>query len=181
MSTRSSKPPAPPKTRCQPQTTDHVDAVYVAWVREMPSLSTRGAHVLARARRITLKARPEIEAVFKSFDLDAGEFDVLATLRRAGASFTLRPTEIYRSLMISSGGLTDRLGRLEAAGLVRRRPSPEDARSLLVELTTDGRERTEAAFQADMELEDRLVAGLTNEEHATLVKLLRKLALAIGA
>lgn len=168
------------KTGLQTPKTDQVDAIYAAWKREMPDVSTRGAQILARLRRITLKVRPEIEAVFKSFDLDAGEFDVLATLRRAGPPFVRRPTEIYRSLMISSGGLTDRLERLEAKGLVRRTPSPEDARSLLVELTREGRERIEAAFLADMALEDRLVAALSRQEHATLVRLLRKLALASG-
>jgi DNA-binding MarR family transcriptional regulator len=83
--------------------------------------------------------------------------------------------------MISSGGLTDQLGRLEKAGLVRRRPSPEDARSVMVELTAQGRARIEEAFRADMSLENQLLIGLTDEEHRLLVKLLRKLALHTGA
>ena len=65
-------------------------------------------------------------------------------------AYRLTPTEIYRSLMISSGGLTHRLGRLEAAGLVARDPSAEDGRSLAVRLTEEGRRRVEAAFRADM-------------------------------
>lgn len=153
---------------------DAVDAVYDAWAREVPDVSTRGAQILARARRITASVRTRIEGVFKTFDLDTGEFDVLATLRRAGAPYALRPTELYKSLMISSGGLTDRLDRLETRGFVRRRTSPEDARSSLVELTALGRKRIEAAFAADMEVEDHLLEGLTREEHAQLVHLLRK-------
>lgn len=156
---------------------DHIDQIYEAWSREMPEVSARGAQILARARRITMYVRPEIEGMFKTFDLDSGEFDVLATLRRAGAPYSLRPTELYKSLMISSGGLTDRLDRLEERGFIRRRPSAEDARSLLVELTALGRKRIEAAFAADMALEDRLVEGLTREEHGQLVQLLRKVML----
>jgi DNA-binding MarR family transcriptional regulator len=160
---------------------DHVDRVYERWAEEMPEVSTRGAQVLARARRITTYVRPAIEGVFKTFELDGGEFDVLATLRRSGAPFALRPTELYRSMMISSGGLTDRLDRLTASGLIRRRPSTEDARSLLVELTAAGRKRIEAAFAADMAIEDKLVAGLTREEHAQLVQLLRKVMVQLEA
>jgi DNA-binding MarR family transcriptional regulator len=162
-------------------TADPVDRIYEAWAREMPDVSTRGAQILARARRITTSVRPQIEGIFKGFDLDTGEFDVLATLRRAGAPFSLRPTELYKSLMISSGGLTDRLDRLEASGFIRRRTSPEDARSSLVELTASGRKQIEAAFAADMALEDRLVEELTREEHAQLVQLLRKVMLLVEA
>ena len=160
---------------------DHVARVHAQWKHEMPDVEIIGARVLARAGRITLRTRRDIDAVFKKFGLDSGEFYVLSALRRAGARGALRPTEIYRSLMISSGGLTDRLDRLEAAGLVRRRPSEEDARSMLVELTPAGRKRIDAAFRADMELENRLVAGLTLKELSELAHLLRKLALSIGA
>jgi DNA-binding MarR family transcriptional regulator len=160
---------------------DQVDRIFAQWARELPEVDTRGAAVIARLRRITLKSRQDIEGNFARFALDTGEFDVLATLRRSGAPFTLRPTELYRSLMISSGGLTARLDRLEKAGLIRRRAADDDARSLLVELTAEGRKKIEAAFRADMQIENRLVAGLTAPEHGELVRLLRKLALSLEA
>ncbi|HLY55641.1 MAG TPA: MarR family transcriptional regulator [Stellaceae bacterium] len=160
---------------------DHVDLILRQWSRELPDTATDGAAILARARRITLRVRRDIEAVFERHGLDTGQFDVLATLRRAGPPFRLRPTELYRSLMISSGGLTDRLQRLERAGLIRRRADDEDGRSLLVELTDTGRERIEAAFREDMAIENSLVAGLDPEERAALAGLLRRLALSIGA
>ena len=97
-------------------------------------------------------------------------------MRRSGAPFALRPTELYRAMMISSGGLTDRLDRLAAKGLVRRRESEEDKRSLLVELTAKGRACIEAAFREDMAVENELVAGLTAAERNELARLLEKLA-----
>ena len=160
---------------------DHVDTILRQWAREMPDTATDGAAILDRARRITLRVRRDIEAVFDRHGLDTGEFDVLATLRRSGPPYCLRPTELYRSLMISSGGLTDRLQRLDRAGLVRRRAADEDGRSLLVELTDSGRERIEAAFREDMAIENSLVAALEPAERAALAALLRRLALAIGA
>jgi DNA-binding MarR family transcriptional regulator len=161
------------------EATDHVDRALAQWSREMPEIEIKGADVLNRARRLVLESRPAIEETFRRHGLDTGEFDVLATLRRAGAPYTLRPTELYTSLMISSGGLTARLDRLEDAGLIRRRASEEDARSLLVELTTAGRKKIEAAFRADMELENKMVSGLSESERAELVRLLRKLTQAM--
>lgn len=159
---------------------DHIDRLRAQWARELPDLDTRGMDVLGRARRVVLQSRPPIEDVFARHGLDAGEFDVLSTLRRSGAPYALRPTELYRSLMISSGGLTDRLNRLTKAGLITRPPSPEDRRSLLVQLTEEGRTRVETAFREDMAVEARLLAGLDDADRAALTALLRKLADAVS-
>jgi DNA-binding MarR family transcriptional regulator len=120
-------------------------------------------------------SRPAIEAVFKHHDIDTGEFDVLATLQRAGAPYTLRPTELFETLMISSGGLTDRLSRLEKRGLIARTPSPTDGRSLLVKLTPKGRMLIDRAFRDDMKVEAALLTPLNQKERDTLATLLAKL------
>jgi DNA-binding MarR family transcriptional regulator len=160
---------------------DHVEQRRRQWTRELPDVDTVGMAVLGRARWITLHARPAIERVFARHGLDTGEFDVLATLLRSGPPYRLRPTELYKSLMISSGGLTDRLARLEAAGLVRRVASEVDARSLLVELTPAGRKRAEIAFREDMQVEKAMLAALTPSEREQLGRLLAKLAAHVAA
>lgn len=154
---------------------DGVDERRAQWRRELPDVDTRGMAVLGRARLLTTLVRPRIEAVFASYGLDSGEFDVLATLLRSGAPYRLRPTELFRSLMISSGGLTDRLARLTRAGLVTRPPAADDGRSLLVELTPKGRDIAERAFREDMALEAVLVSRLSDAEQTTLAGLLRRL------
>ena len=108
------------------------------WARELPDLDTEPMAILGRAFRLSNMVRPSIEATFAGFGLDRGEFDVIATLRRSGPPYRLTPTEMYTSLMISSGGLTHRLDRLEKAGLIRREKSPRDGRSMLVALTRRG-------------------------------------------
>ena len=137
--------------------------------------------VLGRARLITLAVRPEIEAVFARYGLDTGEFDTLATLLRSGPPYRLRPTELFSSLMISSGGLTNRLIRLQRAGLICRPPDTSDARSLPVQLTEEGKRVAEAAFREDMEVEARLLEGLSDDDRTKLAELLAKLALSIEA
>lgn len=159
---------------------DHVDRLQAQWRWELPDVDTRGMAVIGRARRITLRLRGEIEAVFARHGLDAGEFDVISTLRRAGPPYRLTPTELYRTLMISSGGLTARLTRLETAGLVRREQADGDRRSLLVQLTEKGSEVAEAAFREDMALEQGFLGALTSAEQRQLADLLRKLAIAVG-
>lgn len=154
---------------------DHVDRLRAQWARELPDLDTTPMSVLGRAYRLSNLVRPSIEATFAGFDLDRGEFDVLASLRRAGAPYRLTPTELYRALMITSGSLTHRLGRLEKAGLIRRVPSQTDGRSLTVELTEAGHGRTEAAFRRDMASEAQFLAHLDPDELQTLAALLRKL------
>lgn len=182
MSVKQTGPSARPASARQvPGPQDQVDAFRAAWARELPDLDTEGMAIIGRARRITLKLREPIEAIFASHGIDAGEFDVLGTLLRSGAPYRLRPTELYRALMVSSGGLTNRLSRLEQAGLVRRVPAAEDGRSVLVELTPAGRRLAERAFRADMAHEKAVLEGLSTSDRRQLADLLRKLSLTLEA
>lgn len=156
--------------------TDPVDARIAQWRRELPDLDTSPMQVLGRIHRIAHLATPAITEVFARHKLGRGEFDVVGTLLRAGPPYRLTPTELYRGLMISSGGLTDRLQRLERAKLIARDASPDDGRSLHVQLTARGRKVAEAAFRADMAREREMLAGLSKAERAQLATLLRKLA-----
>ncbi|KQV82802.1 MarR family transcriptional regulator [Rhizobium sp. Root1220] len=155
---------------------DGVDDRRDQWARELPDVDTRGMSVLGRARLLTLMVRPQIDAVLSSHGLDAGEADVLFTLLRAGPPYRLRPTELFRSMMVSSGGVTHRLNKLALAGLIARRSAEGDGRSLLVELTDVGQHKAEAAFREDMALEAELLRGLPDDEQCQLANLLRRLA-----
>lgn len=159
----------------QTEASDGIDTRRTQWQRELPDADTSPMGVIGRARRITLLTRPSIEAVFARHGIDTGEFDVLSTLLRAGPPYRLRPTELYQSLMISSGGLSGRLARLTKLGLISRPQSEGDGRSLPVELTTVGRQRAEAAFLEDMAVEAELLGSLGEEDRMTLEVLLRRL------
>lgn len=154
---------------------DHVDRLRAQWARELPDLDTEPMAILGRARRLSLLVAGGIERTFAGFGLDRGEFDVISTLRRAGPPYRLTPTELYSTLMISSGGLTHRLARLEKAGLVAREKSARDGRSLEVVLSKAGIALAEQAFRADMAGEMQHLLHLTAEEREMLAGLLRKL------
>jgi DNA-binding MarR family transcriptional regulator len=158
---------------------DHVGRRIEQWRRELPDVDVRGMAVLGRARWITLAVRPPIERAFAEHGLDSGEFDVLATLLLAGHPYRLRPTELFKGLMISSGGLTARLAKLERAGLIERVADEDDRRSIPVGLTARGRTLATAALRDDMSVEAELLAGLSDDEQAQLAALLAKLALSL--
>mgnify|MGYP002040674793 CR=1 FL=1 len=106
------------------------------WREQRPDLDSFAMAVIGRLGELSqVISRDHLLPFFASHGLQAGEFDVLATLRRAGEPFALMPTALYESAMISSGGMTSRIDRLEKAGLIERRKHPSDRRGILVALT----------------------------------------------
>jgi DNA-binding MarR family transcriptional regulator len=146
------------------------------WRKERPDLDSAPMAVLGRlAEAALLVARDRLEPVFAGFGLQAGEFDVLATLRRSGAPYALTPTALYEATMISSGGMTNRIDRLEKAGFVERRPHPSDRRGALVALTQKGGALIDKAVGAHVANERAILDHLTRAEQAALDRLLAKL------
>jgi DNA-binding MarR family transcriptional regulator len=119
--------------------------------------------------------RDHVSPVFAAAGLQSGEFDVLATLRRSGDPCMLSPTRLYEAMMISSGGMTNRLDRLERAGLIERRPDPNDRRGKLIALTAAGRHVIDETLTRHVANEERLLSVLTPAEQGKLNALLRKL------
>lgn len=116
-----------------------------------------------------------IDAVFTEHGLRGGEFDVLAALRRAGEPYTLTPSLLADRLMLTRAGMTSRLDRLEAAGLVERRLDAEDRRSFLVRPTARGLEVVDAAVADHAANEARLLQDLNPADRAALDRVLRML------
>ncbi|WP_372657912.1 MarR family winged helix-turn-helix transcriptional regulator [Hydrogenophaga sp.] len=155
---------------------DRAELAAAQWAKEMPGLDLLPMEVVGRLSEATqLISRSRLEPLFASFDLQRGEFDVLATLRRAGAPYALTPTLLYGATMISSGGMTNRLDRLEKAALIERQPNPEDRRGVLVALTEKGLELVNRVVPAHVENERQALSVLTEEEQIQLNGLLAKL------
>src|SRR5712691_10825370 len=119
-------------------TKDHVDWIIEAWAQEMQGADTSAMAVVGRLLRASRHLEREIERQLALFDLNITEFNILAALRRAGAPYRLAPVDLSRSLLLTSGGLTKRVDRLELEGLIERSPDLGDRRSVLVGLTPAG-------------------------------------------
>lgn len=157
--------------------TDPVDKILAQWAKERPDLDVSPMGLIGRTTRLANYLRKAIGATFAEFGLQPGEFDVLATLRRSGAPYQLSPTELFKSMMVSSGTMTNRIDRLEAAALVERVPDERDRRGTLIHLTDQGFELIEAAVTAHVANEHRILNGLSKTDRKELSRLLRKLLL----
>jgi DNA-binding MarR family transcriptional regulator len=162
-----------------PTARDHVDVVLAEWHKERPGLDTSPVGVVARIGRAAALLDRGLNANFARHGLNRTDWDVLASLRRAGAPYQRSPSELYRALMRTSGGITHIVDRLEEDGLVGRIPDPADRRGLLVRLTRKGRGLVDRAGPTHLETERRMLAPLTKQEQAELARLLRKLLIGL--
>ena len=154
---------------------DGVDLILEQWQRERPDLDASPIGVIGRISRLARELEQRLEPVYAEQGLEPGWYDVLATLRRSGPPYRLRPTEFSSALMLTSSGTTKRLDRLERAGLIARTPDPDDRRGTLITLTAAGREFVDAASEAHLANEHRLLGSLSESERERLAALLRKL------
>jgi DNA-binding MarR family transcriptional regulator len=154
---------------------DHVDHLLAQWHTEMPALDPSPMAVISRVSRLGRIFDRRLEELFAEFGLNQSQFGVLAALRRAGPPFCLSPTELYNSLLISSGAMTNRLERLEPAGYIRRIPDPDDGRSMLVALTPAGKRLIERVLGPHYDNGRGMLSPLTEEEREQLAGLLRRL------
>lgn len=137
---------------------DPIDRLLEQWHRERPELELAPMALVARLMRLSARLDREVGAGLAGSGLQTGWFDVLSALRRGGKPFRMSPGELASAVMLSSGGMTKRLDRMEAEGLIARRPDPDDRRGLLIELTASGRRRIDRAIEAHLANEERLLA-----------------------
>ncbi len=152
---------------------DEVDDLVAAWQAQRPDLDVEPLQVLSRISRLARHLDIARRGAFADHDLESWEFDVLSALRRQGPPFQLTPGALLRATLVTSGTMTNRIDRLAAAGLVRRKPDPRDKRGVLVILTNLGRERVDAALTDLLRRERALLAGLDAGERQHLADLMR--------
>lgn len=155
---------------------DHVAAILDAWHDEEPGLDFSPVAVFGRITRIDRYLSAALRNVYRRHEIDAGEYDVLAALRRSGPRYRLTPTELSRSVLVTSATMTERLDRLQRRGLITRHPAARDRRSIHVELTTVGRALIDHAHTDLLTAEAGLLQGLPPSDRTALAGLLARLA-----
>ncbi|GAA3829479.1 MarR family winged helix-turn-helix transcriptional regulator [Streptomyces phyllanthi] len=160
---------------------DPVDAIIEQWAQVRPELETTAMEVFGRVNRLSRTLGDRMEKAYARFGIARGEFDVLATLRRSGEPYTLSPRQLSATLMLTTGGMTGRLDKLERAGLLRRSPDPHDRRGLRVTLTDEGLRLVDEAVVAGLAVQTEALSPLSEDQATQLADLLRRLVLATGA
>lgn len=158
---------------------DAVDLITEHWGIQRPDVDVSPMEIVGRITRLSRILEQDLKRFFAGHGMEFWEFDVLATLRRSGGDTGLTAGALNRAAMVTSGAITNRIDRLEAKNLVRRVPSPDDRRSVFVQLTAEGRELVDHVLPLHVENEQRLLASLGAEDRAQLANLLRTLAVGL--
>jgi DNA-binding MarR family transcriptional regulator len=145
-------------------TQDEVDALVPLWEKAgMPPSLIAGLELVKRATRIHLQVDQVLKAELAELGLTYAEFDVLAALSRTAPPHRMRPSELTKALLLTSGGISNVLQRLTAAGHVERDPDPADARSRWVQLTPSGLDTARRALAVSARVHEEVFAGVPEE------------------
>ena len=158
---------------------DTVDHAIAQWAQERPALDVSALHVFGRLHRAYLRYQSSMSTLFAHHDLNTASFDVLAALRRSGPPYRMTSTELARTMLVTTGGVTLRVDRLEKSGLVERVRDSDDRRVVYVYLTAEGIRAIDTAADAHFANELRLLDGLDDDEQQQLAALLRALEASI--
>lgn len=158
---------------------DYVDAVASDLSDLHPELDVSPIEVVARILRAAQVIQSRLDSVVATDRLShKGDLDTLTALRRSEAG-RLKPSALAQMLQMTSGGMTNRLDRLEESGLVVRQPDPADRRAVNVVLTPAGRSLADEVFQASISAQDEIVSSLTARERSALAAHLRTLLISL--
>ncbi|MDI6100330.1 MarR family transcriptional regulator [Actinoplanes sp. NEAU-A12] len=159
---------------------DVVDEIVEAWRTELPGVVGDELELSKRAARLAGLLNAPVEAKLARLGLTKAEYDILAVLRAAGEPYRLRPSVLTQRLALTSGGTSNVLRRLTAAGLIDRDPDPSDARSSWVRLTAAGAEKSEEAVRAASTAQAALLRDVPPETARAAIQALRDILIALG-
>lgn len=153
---------------------DSIDQLIQDWQAIHPELETAPLEVVGRVIVLGKLLEKSVNSALAKHGLSLGQFDILATLRRADSEAGLSPSELLRGVMLTSGGMTSRLDRLAEMGLVNRKGDRDDRRGVNVSLTAKGRKLIDAATQTRFEEAETSLCDLPDSDRLGLSRLLRK-------
>jgi DNA-binding MarR family transcriptional regulator len=159
---------------------DEVEALIGAWEQERPDVPMGSLRISLPLRRALQHAEVKRGRILAEHGVSATTLDLLVALRRSGEPYVSTPSELARLLVLSSGGVSQRLERLERDGLVERQVSGSDRRVVHVHLTDLGLQTLDRLIDDYMAHEEQMLSGLTPRELTQLSRLLTKLDASIG-
>jgi DNA-binding MarR family transcriptional regulator len=161
----------------KPAPRDHVDRFLETINYVFPDLDLEVEGIVDRIAGISRRLHRTMDETLSEFGLDSAEHKALSVLAQSGEPYRSTPGRLAERMDLSSGAMTNRLDRLETAGLIRRLADPGDRRRVVVELTDHGRETYRSAVGVQAKKEALVTAALNDREKAQLNALLRQLML----
>ena len=162
----------------KPEERDHIDRwLETAWLEGIPNLDLDVEGIVDRINGLSRRFKRSLDETLAEHGLGGQDWHVLGALHRASPPFRRSAGELAKMTELSSGAMTNRLDRLEKAGLVERLPDPNDRRGVLVGLTKAGQEAWRKSTGAVAAREALIAGALTKREKEQLNALLRRLML----
>lgn len=158
-----------------PDALDPLDDMLVVWAREIPDLDPVTEGIVERIHMLAHDFDESMAETLEASQLDRRAFHTLGKLRSLGAPYRRSAGMLANDLRLSTGAMTNRLDRLETAGLIRRLPDPNDRRGTLIEPTEAGHAAWDEAVSTQARREAMIAAVLTEPEREELHGLLRRL------
>lgn len=100
-------------------------------------------------------------AMNESVGLNATDMDCIRLLTLKGRS---TPSELARYTALTSGATTAMLDRLERAGLIERRPNPDDRRGTIIVPAKSSSEKAASWFESARKAQDELISSYSEKE-----------------
>lgn len=157
---------------------DRLDHFLGRWKTSRPDIDFSPLEVGTRVLRAAHLIRTRLDGIADAYGLShRGDLETLTELDLVGP---LTPSELAEDLLLTTGGMTVRLNRLEKAGLVERQPNPRDGRGVLVHLTAAGKDVAEDALANLLQAHSVIVESLKKSDQGNLARLLRSLLIDLG-
>jgi DNA-binding MarR family transcriptional regulator len=154
---------------------EEVSSLIADWRDERPELNLDSVWIFLPLRRALQAAESRRAGILGEFGITPAMFDMLVALRRCGPPYVRTPSEMTRVLVLSAGGVSQRLERLEQAGFIERTVNTEDRRWIHVGLTKLGLTTLDTLMTRYMANEERLLHGMSARDRKQLGKLLLRL------
>jgi DNA-binding MarR family transcriptional regulator len=154
---------------------DELDELLEVWAREIPNLEPVTEGIVERIQILAKAFDRSMEETLVESGLDRRAFGVLGKLRAVGPPYRRSAGQLASHMRLSSGAMTNRLDRVEAAGLIRRLPDPHDRRGTLVEPTEAGHAIWDRTVGTQAIREAKIAAVLDEADRVALHDLLRAL------
>ena len=154
---------------------DVIDRLSEAWSARYAGIQSGPWQVWARLWRVHESFVSAASRALKPHGLDYKEFQTLGALVLFGEPYIAAPKDLARYSLLTSGGTTLLMKRLERKGLIRRSRSTTDMRGVCVQLTEQGLRKFDEALANENRIEHKMLDPLSREERDQLIALLRKL------
>jgi len=164
-------------TRKEGQKEDSVAVLIREWREQRPDLDPWPLEILGRIQRLSTHLSRIAEQKLGEIGLTWETFSLIVTLRRAGPPYALRPTDIYKKSLLTSGTITNRIDKVVDMGLAVRQPVADDRRGVVIRLTSAGLKSADQAIAIHLSAMSEVLSVLSSSERKDAAKLLSTLLL----